>query len=496
MAVTAALAAAGCATPASAETLAEAIGYAYDTNPTLLSQRAQLQATDEGYVQALAGFRPTVSAQALGAYAKGPVLTGVNNGRFNEETNTASAILSLSQPLYTGGRTTAQIQGAKAQIEAGREQLRATETTVIQNVVQAYCDVQRERLVLAIQREGYAELLDETNEIRARHEAGAATVTDIDQADTQLEAARAATQSSQAQLEVSISEYVQDVGRSPGDLAVFPDLPGFPADVDKAFDIAGRENPTLRQAQFTETAYQAQVQQARAQDRPSVSLNGQFGYSGPAVPLVGDQLDRTVSFTATVTQPIFTGGVIESEIRQATAQDTAARVQAEAVRRSVVQAVSQAWSQHRAAVLNVATDTAQVKSAASTFAGMRVEYRAGLRETLDLLIAQETLTGAKVALAGAVHDRQLGAALVLAAVGRLEARSLLRGVPYYEPETSLRRVEHRGSVPWEAIPQALDRIGAPAPPQPAPLPEPPPPDDPRVAPAGSDATIATSREPQ
>src|SRR5579859_5555054 len=52
------------AAPACAETLADALALAYDTNPNLLSQRSVQRALDEGYVQARAGFRPTLSLQA------------------------------------------------------------------------------------------------------------------------------------------------------------------------------------------------------------------------------------------------------------------------------------------------------------------------------------------------------------------------------------------------------------------------------------------------
>src|SRR5690348_7741632 len=44
-----------------AETLEEALARAYETNPTLLSQRALLRSVDEGVSQALSGWRPTVS---------------------------------------------------------------------------------------------------------------------------------------------------------------------------------------------------------------------------------------------------------------------------------------------------------------------------------------------------------------------------------------------------------------------------------------------------
>ncbi|NJO54996.1 MAG: TolC family protein [Rhodospirillales bacterium] len=45
-----------------AETLEEALGLAYASNPRLDAQRAQLRAVDEQVPQALSGWRPTVAA--------------------------------------------------------------------------------------------------------------------------------------------------------------------------------------------------------------------------------------------------------------------------------------------------------------------------------------------------------------------------------------------------------------------------------------------------
>src|SRR5579864_4378093 len=67
-------AAAGCiavlgwASIAGAETLGDAIALAYQTNPTLQAERAQLRVTDEEYVQAEAGLRPTVGASGSYTY--------------------------------------------------------------------------------------------------------------------------------------------------------------------------------------------------------------------------------------------------------------------------------------------------------------------------------------------------------------------------------------------------------------------------------------------
>ncbi|MGH7033743.1 MAG: TolC family protein, partial [Stellaceae bacterium] len=51
------------AQPVRAETLAEALASAYDSNPQVLGERATLRATDEGVPQALSGWRPTVTFQ-------------------------------------------------------------------------------------------------------------------------------------------------------------------------------------------------------------------------------------------------------------------------------------------------------------------------------------------------------------------------------------------------------------------------------------------------
>ena len=107
---------------AHAETLAEAVALAYQSNPQLQSQRALQRQLDETYVQARAGFRPSANASGSTAYSESPGAGGVNNSR-----NTAGVTVSASQPLYTGGRVTAAVNAAEATILAGRQSLRATE---------------------------------------------------------------------------------------------------------------------------------------------------------------------------------------------------------------------------------------------------------------------------------------------------------------------------------------------------------------------------------
>src|SRR6188474_3449708 len=61
--------------PVRADTLEGALVQAYQNNPTLNSQRAAVRATDEGVPQALAGYRPRVSATA----SMGQIYTDLTN---------------------------------------------------------------------------------------------------------------------------------------------------------------------------------------------------------------------------------------------------------------------------------------------------------------------------------------------------------------------------------------------------------------------------------
>jgi outer membrane protein len=457
---------------AHAETLADAIAMAYQTNPTLQAERAGQRGLDETYVQARTGFRPTVGVTAGVQYeredfgAEGGAATTasgafvLSQGTGRVESNAGTAQLTITQPLYTGGRATAGVRAAEATINAGREDLRSTEESILLAVVQAYEDVRRDQQIVGIRRNNVDVLSSQLDETNAKFQVGQVTRTDTAQAAAQLAAARALLTSSQAQLQISRAEYAAVVGQNPGDLAPPPTLPGLPPTVDQAFDVAEADNPTLKKAVATEQSSRQKVVEAKAANRPTISLQGSLGYEGALEPFAVRDYDQAITAMATVTQPIFTGGLNQSNIRAALEQNNVDRINIETARRQVVQGVAQAWNTMSASHANIASDNEQVRSASVAFEGEQAEYRAGLRTTLDVLISQETLRDAQLSLVQAQHDDYVAEANLLSAMGRLEAKSLVRGVALYDPVTSFNKVKHVGAVPWEDAVEAIDSIGS------------------------------------
>jgi outer membrane protein len=235
-----------------AETLADAIAMAYESNPTLQAQRATQRALDETYVQARTGWRPTIQIQGTateserripGREAASACNILITTGCSPITVGSTSAVLSISQPLYTGGRVASAVSAAEADILAGRENLRRVENQVLQNVVTAYVDVRRDQAALRIREENVTVLSRQLDESRARFDVGEITRTDVAQSQARYSAAQAQLSQAQAQLAISRANYAAVVGRNPGDLAPEPSLATLlPSDVDQAFTAAEQNN--------------------------------------------------------------------------------------------------------------------------------------------------------------------------------------------------------------------------------------------------------------
>ena len=420
-----------------------------------------MRALDESYVQAHAGYRPTAEVQLEPSYSK-IQQTNVLGQKIDPLNGVAgSAIVSLNQPIYTGGKTTNAVRAAAEDIAAGREALRAIEAQVLQGVIQAYEDVRRDEKILSIHQAEVLALQGHLDDTRAKLKAGEVTRTDVEQSEANLQSARGALSLAQGQLQISRSSYVAAVGQNPGVLAPEPPLPGLPANVDEAFTLAENHNPTLMRAELAERASALRIAEARSAYRPTVSLSASYGYTGLLTPFVPNQFDRQAEVGVFFTQPLLNAGVTASTIRQAIETNNSDRINIETARRAVIQAVSQAWNQVLADRASAKSDEQALASARLYFADTLAEYKVGQRATLDVLIGEQTLTGDEIALAQARHDTYLAEAALLSAVGRLEADNLVASQPVYDPVAAFRKVSHAGALPWEGAFHVIDGTLAP-----------------------------------
>ena len=129
-----------------AQGIEDAMAKAYINNPTLLAARAGLRSTDEGVPQALSNWRPTVEiTSSVGAQ--------VQSGNTNQDNRSQSRRpkdvgVSITQPLFRGGRTLAATSGAENDIRAARANMLNSEQTILLQAATAYLNVFRDEAVL------------------------------------------------------------------------------------------------------------------------------------------------------------------------------------------------------------------------------------------------------------------------------------------------------------------------------------------------------------
>src|SRR5258705_6666419 len=123
--------------PALADTIEAALVRAYQNNPQLNAQRAQVRSTDENLPQALSGYRPRVAVTASAGYqytdtntTAGGSSTAIVRTEIHGANAPRSAGLTVSQTLFNGQQTANRTRAAESQLSGSREALRVLEQTV------------------------------------------------------------------------------------------------------------------------------------------------------------------------------------------------------------------------------------------------------------------------------------------------------------------------------------------------------------------------------
>ncbi len=427
---------------ASGQTLTQALAETYNTNPQLLAQRALLRATDEQVPQALSGWRPTVnfSSQIGGARAGILLSSGTNSyGTFQQN----AIILQVTQQIYSGGRTVAQTKQAVNTIQSTRAQTLAVETTVFQAVAQAYLDVVRDQALLEVNRNNVQVLRKQLEATQDRFRVGEVTRTDVAQAESSLAQAVGNLTSADGQLQQSRAEYVRVVGHPPGILLLPRDRPALPATREEAQSLAATNNFNVISANFAELAARDNIDVVRGQLLPQISLVGNINRSlAPSATLSG-ALENSASIAAQLTMPLYEGGAIYSQTRQAQQTVGQRRSQVDDARRASVQTVTDSWETLKAARASVASFAAAVRAAQIALEGTQQEALVGTATTLDVLIQNQQLLTTQSQLITAEHDSALAEFNVAAATGRLIAADLHLPVQIYDMERHFNLVKDK-----------------------------------------------------
>lgn len=436
--------------PVRAQTLEEALIQTYQTNPTLSAARAQLRATNERVPQALSGWRPLI--EATGSAGKA-IDDDVRPNPGSEGRSPASADLTITQPLYRGGRTVAGTERAENEVLAQRSRLAITEQDVLLSAVTAYADVWRDQSVLQLNLNNEQVLTRQLEATRDRFDVGELTRTDVAQSESRLSSAIADRIGAQGNLSSSRATFENVIGFFPGELEQPPVPQRLPESQQAIVDLAESANPAVLASSFDELAALRSVREVAGELLPSVELQGSVGYQHERTSRTSEGSSAEV--LAVVRVPLYQQGSVSSRVREAKQVASQRRLQVrEAIRQARDDAIS-AWESLQTARAQIAALQESVRANAIALEGVRQENAVGARTILDVLDAEQELLDAQVGLVSAQRDEVVAAYSVLSAIGRMTAADLGLGTEIYDPEADYREVREKWfglSAPGTEVP--------------------------------------------
>jgi outer membrane protein len=432
---------------ASAQSMPSALVQAYQTNPQLNAQRAQVRVTDEAVPQALSGYRPRISVTATAAEQYSDTIalsTDPTPGNPRRQmvvgpaTETSGEFTSKSvgvtgtQTLFNGFQTANRTRFAEGQVSAAREALRVIEQTVLLAAATVYMDLLRDTAIADVQRSN-VRVLDETlRQTRDRFNVGEVTRTDVAQSEAQLAAGQFQLLNAESNLTTTRANFRRVIGTEAGTLTPAAPVERLaPPTLAGSLQVGLDQNPNVTAAMYGIDTANLQVKINEGALFPTLTLNASAQKLWNSSLTTLEQTTWSVGSQLTV--PLYQGGGEYALIRQSKESLSQQRLNLEQVRDQTRQNIAQAWGVVQATKAQIDSAQAQVRFSETALNGVREEARVGQRTTLDVLNAQQTLVNARVTLVTAQHDRVVASYNLLSAVGYLSPERLGLATPVYDP---------------------------------------------------------------
>ncbi|MBC6428989.1 MAG: TolC family outer membrane protein [Cellvibrionales bacterium] len=380
---------------ARADTLQQIFDLSLARDPQIRAAEAQLRAAQSGRALGRAGLLPQLSLAAN--YTD----TRIRGDAANTDAQSDSASATLDQALFDLPAWYVYRQGDARAKQAEQDYLAAQQNLIIR-ATRRYFQVLDALDSLAATKAEEVALASQLNQARQRHRAGGVAITDVHEAQAAYDDVVARLLDAQAGVGIAFEGLRVLTGQN--HLQVAPLRGDFPiaepepvsaqAWVDKA--LAG--SFALKGAALARDAARYNAQSKKWEHLPSLSLrlshaenSGERAFGGMPV----NQDVGTSSLTLNLQAPLYLGGAVSAGRRQARHQYLAAEESLNQVQRTLVQDTR---SQH----LRVGTKVAEVRarhqaviSSQSAYEATRAGYRAGTRNLVDLLAAEQALYRAR-----------------------------------------------------------------------------------------------------
>lgn len=425
-----ALLALGIVFPATGADLLEIYRQALGSDPVYSAARASYAAAQEKQPQGLAGLLPQATLSASTQHNdrdlnfRDPTATD-SRSRFNSR----SASVSVTQPIYRAQNLAAYDQG-KTQVAIATAQFATAGQDLILRAAQSYFDVLLARDNLAFSQAQKIAIGQQLEQAKRNFEVGNATITDTHEAQARFDLVTAQEIAARNELEIRNRALEQLIGRNAPALAVlgkaFSLRTPVPASMDQWVERARSTNLAVRAAQENMTLSNLEIRRNRGAHLPTLDAVASYTDSASGSGTQGgsgtETNTRIIGLQLSV--PLYQGGLVNSRVREAVANEEKARQELENARRSAELAARQGYLGVTSGIAQVRALEAALTSSETSLASTRLGQEVGVRTQVDVLNAQQQVFSARRDLAQARYNYILSMLRLSASAGELDEAGL------------------------------------------------------------------------
>lgn len=397
-------------------TPADGVRLAMEQNERLLMAQSDLDKAGARVREARADGLPQIDAYVnydrnwlLPSFVLGGTRVEIGND------NVISGVLSLTQPLYRGGRIKARLQAAHLQVDRAREVERSARQQITVEVEAGFCDY-----LLASELARVGDLAVELarynlRQVRALRQAGRASEYDLLRAEVRLATVRSDSISAHSDLslsEIRLKDVIAlDLDQEVEVVARFREHTGLQdQDLRVLLSMGLDRRPAARQLEQLIAAADREVRAEKAGGRPQIDLvaDGQMQYQEDDFGVTDTDLwRRSWSSGVRVRIPLFDGMRTRARVAQGREGVRRLQYEQEQTDRSIQLEIRQSWMDLQEARQRLAARRGTVDQATKGLQVAQSRYGNGIGTQLEVLDAQLTLVEAQTALATARRDRAL-----------------------------------------------------------------------------------------
>jgi outer membrane protein len=424
------------AMPALAADLLQVYREALANDAQYAAARAAAEAGREKAPQGVAGLLPKIDATANTVWNENKYRLN-SNPRVERDYNSNAYNLVLTQPLFRWQNFVQYGQGKVQVVQAEAVFAQAAQDLILR-VAQGYFDVLYAQENLKALSANKAAIAQQLEQAKKSFEVGTVTITDSQEAQSRFDLAVAQEIAAGSDLEVKRYTLRTILGKDSGELSRLKSqtalTPPQPASMDKWVDAAEKGSFTV-QAQQAATEYaDKEVERMRAGHYPTLDAVANYGRNNSALSFVGnDSLEtnaRNIGLQLNI--PIFQGGYVNSKVREAVANRSAAEASLESAKRTAVLTAQQSYLGVVNGLAQVRAYEAALLSSMSALESNKLGYEVGVRINIDVLNAEQQVYVTKRDLARARFDTLLAQLKLKAAVGSLGEVDLEQINPLFE----------------------------------------------------------------